>query len=271
MHNKCVTHWIEDESGLFWLNLVPFKNDPTSIIDKPCFAGYTTKKGIDKLLILKAFEFHEEMHQFSPQTRAGEAGDYILKEAIFADMMSILYSNSSDNSHFFTPYELHLMIDLNEHRLKDILKNLTDALQGGKGAFRIFQEYMNLLQHSLQSMLAVKKELSDSENSEMLECRSDDNSSILDLILHEEEWPTIQDDFENRWPLNPGEMDFFILLKKYFDGDIQKIKLTLTEIDRGILLTTEEQDKEKLTYLENVLRSYLKEVYYIKQFSNEFV
>ncbi len=263
IHNHCVTYWLEDEKGDFSQHLTPFKENPTSIIGKTCFAGYKKIRDcIDKLLVLKALEFHDQMHQFSPQTRAGEAGNYILKETIYADMMSILYSDSVDTSHFFTPFELHLMIDLREDQFKKILRNLIQALRGGDKAkaFEFFQKYVNLLRYTLRSMLAAKIELANPESIEK------DADLVLDNILQQQERSAIQgnQDFENKWPLGVDAMKLYISIRPYFDDDIKKINGVLKEIGKKILLVNGIQEKAKLLCLENILRMYLKEIRYLK-------
>ena len=270
IHNNCVTYWLEDRSQVFSQNLKPFKKNPTSIIGNPLFAGYVAEGGLAKLLVLKSLEFQEKMHQFSPETGAGEVGDYILKESIYADMMSLLYCESSDSPHFFTPYELHLMISQHEQIFKKILIQLALAVKHQEPPLGFFQSYTALLKHVMGSMFEAKAALVKTLEEDVV-TKTLDIDLILNKILLQEEWTAVQMsfDFENRWPLAPAEHAFLLSIREAFGSDMETFNLALKEVKKRILIN-EVEYKEKLVCIEYVLRMFLKEIYYkdiIKSYS----
>ncbi len=283
LHVNCTTYWLESKPAFYQLDA--FKRAPSSIKEqanvrggKAFFAGYVKDPRKDEIVVLEALAFYNTMHQFPQDTKAWEVGNYILQEAVYADIMSLLYVTTPDSPLLFTPYELHLMIVLDKEKIADLLSKLhtsraksfyiSDVLtkicfSSTDIAHSYFHDYNSFLQHSLHAMIEAKNV---NAYSQKIIPVDDDVDLLLDNIMQHHAWLFIQnyEDFESKWPLSEPETLLFNFINKTFDN-AHKIKAALCAIEKKPLRT--EEDLKKYECIESMMKMLLKRIYYLQNLS----
>lgn len=267
LHHHSTTAWLEDKASFQALR--EFTENPVILNEnkKSFFAGYINQQGnTSKLCILDAFHFYNVMNQYANPTRSSEIGKYILHEAFFADIVSILLTRLPEHSLDFTRDELALMIAT--HREKWL--TLLHSLSGSNETETIFTEYCSSLEKAIRGIYSVREKMRESFDVDSV---FDLPTSIEDLLegrVLQKEWSAVlgekmDTNFDSRWPLTKPERKF---LKK-FKNLLPLNEVTLSSSLKTITQMSQEDGSineklQKLSYIKYGLEFHLKATYYSK-------
>lgn len=210
LHIHSVTFWLEDDQNASFKNLKNFKKNPATVKGNPTFAGFANEGSLSHLVILEALRFRAAVKEIQEENRIKEVGDYILFEALYADLAATFYAKYPDAQLDFTPRELELML----YTDKEGLLNTLEALFKNKNE-RSLQDYQAALSIRLEALLKARLQLqqfdAESIDIELPEAPLSENPLLL------EKWENIESkqlNFDARWPLHPQERAFFVQLQQ---------------------------------------------------------
>lgn len=155
LHCNSTTYWLESE--VFFDLLKEFKTDRSKVKDHPLCAVHI-KGAINSSTvgILKAFEFHQKLQNESiAQTGCCSVANYVLKEAIFADIYSLLFAEYSEKNLELTALDLQMMITPAYSNYKRALNKLQEACHDQNQAREALDEYLALMREQLEKKLAM--------------------------------------------------------------------------------------------------------------------
>ncbi|MGH2612630.1 MAG: hypothetical protein ACRDFB_06220, partial [Rhabdochlamydiaceae bacterium] len=186
LHCHSVTYWLEDKP--YFIILKEFKENKAVVKNCPLFFAGSVKEvrslSSEKILealnsyrnllqgstsrtdcytvgALEAFNFYQKIIQDStPQTGSDIVANYVLQEAIFADITSLFFQMHPEDSFGLSIFEARLIIPPMLPRLKKLLKQIKKHIDSSdlQQALELFTQYRLLLQQCLVNMQEAKEE-----------------------------------------------------------------------------------------------------------------
>lgn len=263
LHIHSDTYCLEVE-GSYFDHLMQFKENPERHIQNRDFAFncmYPKSLGI-----LKAIKFQHAINKYSLQTRVGEYGNYLLKEAIAADMTSILQGELKEKI-VFTRHEWALMVNTYEERILELLQQLSSHLQDEGVSRDIFERYKALLKEAVVSMKATKEFLVRSK-------KKKNSFPWLDSLLRGDnlykEWACVQKIAQgtkfDRDPQTQEEKDLLEKIRGYLPQNVNLSELQMALQFVNALAVENEQQEVRKKYIASSLKLYITEIHYIKAY-----
>jgi|GEM_PF-2025490 len=247
LHNESTTYWLESRPYFMSLKEVTLKNieflkkcplffaanvkevcslsrDRVSEVLKP-YVGLITvdqdrrasfiqtlnelKTDAYSAGVLEAFHFYQTLvGESTAQTGSYSTADYVLKEAIFADIMSLFFNTSSGENFTLSVPELQLIIEPIFPMLKKLIKQTKSHVdnKANKEASETFNQYRVLLQECLSDAVRAKIETVDA----LKKVGNNSSSSLeIDFASAESAWNDvplpqhIEFDLKSNWPFPP--------------------------------------------------------------------
>ncbi len=202
LHVDSGTYWLENTD--YFKFLKNFSTNKDVAKNHPLLAGHE-KKVIDasSLGILEAFTFYQNLIQdLPPQTGCYTVANYVLKEAIFADLVSLFFQEYPDKNFELSTLDLQMILSPVLGTCKKVLKQIlhSDQPKAREG----FAQYVSLLKACLSDILKVQSQVVEYlGEADLLK------TEIVDFGGAQKEWELVQvpDDIEfdlgKQWPLKP--------------------------------------------------------------------
>lgn len=178
--------------------------------------------------VLEAFQFYQTlMGESTAQTGSYITADYVLREAIFADIMSLFFNENPGENFTLGVPELRLIIEPMFPMLKKLIKQTKSHVDNSadKEASETFNQYRVLLQECLSDAVSAKVETVDA----LKRVENDPDLRIeIDFAATENAWNEVQlpqnteFDLKSNWPFSPK-------LQTYIE---EIITLLPTELDQ---------------------------------------
>jgi hypothetical protein len=245
LHIHSTTAWLEKKP--YFLLLKVFTNNKAVLKNCPVFAAHVTTigrlsaeealkmfkdvlkalKGYEYLLkdvnpragcwtagVLEAFDFYQKLIEGSnPQTGCCIVANYVLKEAISADLASLSFQKYPEDTFKLSALDLQIIVASILPTVTKLLNRIKEqADKDPKQAFALFTEYCALLKECLTDIRQAKQEaayglskVEDSQIEERIE---------IDFTHAQREWDQIkvpdnvEFDLRNSWPLESPLNDY---------------------------------------------------------------
>jgi hypothetical protein len=222
LHVNSTTYWLEDKPYFQLLKKV--LTDQASIKKETLFAGHPKNKvDAQTVGVLFAFKFYRQLLGESiPQTGCYEVANYALKEAIFADIMSLFFQMNPEKDFTLTNLDLQMIVSPIFSSCKRLFLQMEHyANSDQKKAQEVYGEYCDLLKESLRLIEQAQEETKNSLPAHSKQTKVDfaQADAIWDAVTLPEE---IACDLGKNWPL-PSALQAYVskvfqLLPKEAEG-----------------------------------------------------
>lgn len=224
LHIHATTFWIEEDAKVYFRQLKNFANNPIIVRNNPLFAG--SINNADALVewgALQAWQFKLELQNFDPKTGAAEVANYIINEALYADLVSLFYKRNPGSQFDLCTLDLKILIESVRIELMtlldDIKRHLLDVRNRPR-AFELFGLYSGIIEQSLLKLREAKKEAlqmvgpSREEEGKEQEEKYAEEPKFLCLTAFQEEWANVVTpanilfDLGKNWPHSKQIIDY---------------------------------------------------------------
>ena len=162
LHIHSRTFMIEDGNNAYFTALKAFKSNNTSVINHNSFAGsIQNAEEVNRLGILEVHErmYSDLLENYDPSTGARSVAEYIMKEALHADLVSLFYKSNPSTAHFLlSPFDLKMTIEENLNMFCRHLERIRKA-ENPDEKKRLFDTYCIKHETLLQIITLVKEEI----------------------------------------------------------------------------------------------------------------
>lgn len=158
LHIRSTTFMLEDTQNRYFSTLRAFKEHPETARDNPSFAAYVTNgEEFVNLGSLEALSFYQKLGQYDAATRVLEVANYVISEAIGADLFSICLRTGAPLSSF----DLRMVLALHRPTLIRLLENMQASLraQRGEEAGQHFADYRAQAELHIRHLVSAKEEV----------------------------------------------------------------------------------------------------------------
>ncbi len=157
-HNLTSTYFPCDHIGHAYTKaLNRFKCNKASYWQSRFFAGNIENKedleSMGSLIMLKSYH---ALRQYDPATNCVRDADYIMAEAIYADMVSLFCKQNPEAALAFSKFDFKLMIEPKLPGLIQFLQNIDVNLRNGQDPFVPFNVYTSALIERMERCLQAK-------------------------------------------------------------------------------------------------------------------
>jgi OTU-like cysteine protease len=222
LHLHSTTYWLEKKP--YFQVLKQVLADKESLKKEALFAGHP-KNHIDAeaVGVLSAFAFYRRLlEESTPQTGCYEVANYALKEAIFADIMSLFFQMNPEKDFTLTNLDLQMIVSPVFSSCKRLFLQMEHyANSDQKKAQEVYGEYCDLLKGSLRLIEQAQEETKNSLPAHSKQTKVDfaQADAIWDAVTLPEE---IACDLGKNWPL-PSALQAYVskvfqLLPKEAEG-----------------------------------------------------
>jgi hypothetical protein len=266
LHVGATTYVLESKPYFNLLKL--FANDMTVVKKETFFAGQVkTVIDVSTVGALEAFAFYRQLiHESTPQTGCYAVANYVLKEAIFADVVSLFFQMHPDKNFELSSLDLHMMVSSLFPACKRLLGQMEHYVTNSDQvkALELFKQYCALLQGCLADI--EQAQLKTMQSLKALPESS--KKGTADFSQAKTEWDQVvvpestAFDLGKNWPLAPQLHTFvskiFHLLPKEQDA--------LHAIYHQLVALHPEEKKEqfRLNVLCSTLQWAIQEQFYLK-------
>lgn len=285
IHDNSITYYIESNGNKsFFMNLLFFQNEPLIVKDPefPFAAHIKTSDQLSKLVVLHLVGVYQKMLQHDLQTGIIDIMAYYIKEAIRADLLSVLYQMFPERTCDFSIFDFKIMFRQNYIYFLNILENIRNRVVLDEEmsspncdlntvepevAFALFQNYCAMLQQCLDDMHIAKKEAARALEGEPV------NGYPLPLCLStaQIEWDkvtvpegSIEIDLSKNWPLSKELRDYVEKMIRELPDETEKLGQLYRQLSPRSTLFQQQTQKEKyrINIISNTIYWSLVEKYY---------
>ena len=271
LHLKGATYRLEDNNDHYFRDLKRFKGNHNNVKENPLFAGNIENyEGLKGLGSLSCLDVCHDLMEYDPKTGTHDLSQYLLNEALYADIVSIFLKDNPDAAFELSSLDLKIILQPLKPYLENLLENISHFLEDETKeelVLEFFNAYCNMLREGVQNLCQAKEQANDllinfpgkgkkkkGEEPLVLSIALDDWKKIP---LPEEE---IKFDLGTAWPLNDQ-------MKKYFNKVVRTLPNDLDElITLHHVLNIADVDNDRECYRYHVIRSAVRWVLQEKAF-----
>jgi hypothetical protein len=257
LHNNLATYMIEDEKNSYFTNLerltqyrkeanfdaieeLTKQNEETK--HNPLFVSQLQNfENLNKLGILSALKIYEALYdEFDESTNARVIANYIIKEAMAADFISLFYQKNPETQFDLSVLDLKFIFSFENEFFISLLKKMRNSLnytdvEKREDSFNIFNQYTLRLETCYSYCQLAKNKVH--ELVSILEENKENLDQIPSLFeIAQEKWQLIDSsnqsefDFERDWPLSDNLKAYLDKVLESLPSDDNKLKQLYKEL-----------------------------------------
>ncbi len=255
LHAHSTTYMLEVGTSGYFPTLKQFTTHPAIVKNHPLFAGTIQSiEALGSMGSLKAFkEFYEQLLiKHDSRTGAQYVADYILNEAMHADLVSLFYQGNPDTEFDLCAFDLRMIFTSSRAYLINLLENIGRSLQLNQKqkAFEFFKLYCSQLQECLLHLQQAKKEALSLSNLNGEENNAIENKEPLCLTVAQSEWEkiemaaSVEFDLGKNWPLNDQFYLYVDKMLRTLPTDAAKLRKLYLQLSSLRLQDVNDQKKQ---------------------------
>ena len=234
LHVNSQTYVLEDGKNSYFKTLKLFKSNHKVVKTSPLFAGNIKEIGqLDNLGSLSCLALYNRLQEYAPETGAHEFADYIINEAIYADIISLYFSKASEFANLeFSSLDFQIITQHLRNQLLATLEKIQKGLEGlDEQTGNSYSDYCNMILKAFEHLQNAKLKASsmlfkegEGDWSEWLKKSSIfmghfeqefarlpiitppailEIELVQEAIPHEIDWNSLKINIGNSWPLDP--------------------------------------------------------------------
>lgn len=272
LHVNSTTYWLE--SNPYFKLLEQALSDKAILKKEPLFAGHLKKKiDIETVGVLTALKFYRQLlGESALQTGCFEVANYVLKEAIFADIISLFFQVNPQRDFTFTKLDLQMMISPLLATCKKLLLQMEHyANADQKRAQELYGQYCDLLKESLNLLEQAQKETLPLLNNEpvhfkQLKVDFAEADKLWEVVPLPEE---ISCDLGKSWPLAGALHSYASQVFQLLPREVEDLKACYQQLCQE--KSAEQREQYRLNVLCSATRYAIQEQIYLGIQSQKFV
>ncbi len=282
LHINSVTYLIEKTGNGYFNKLKEFKKNHSIVKNNPIFAGNIKDvDALQKLGVLAALQFYQKGLQHNSQTGIVEVANYIMNEAVYADLVSLFYQMYPTSEFNLSLLDLKMIFSSCNVYLINLIDNISLSVKSEEEeqklkAFELFEKYCLMLKENLSNIQMAKQEALKLTSVEKLEENTPLKDQPLCLLVGQEEWqaievPTesIEFDLGKNWPSSNTDpmSDYVYKVLRTLPAnieDLQQLYYQLSSFKSGLLSSGSRKEQYRLNIICSLIRWALQEKFYLE-------
>ncbi len=293
LHVHSITFWIEDKNNAYFDTLKRFKENHNIVKGHSLFAGNIGN--VDELAQLGALEalrFYQKLLKYDSKTGIIEVANYIINEAIYADLVSLFYQMNPASKFDLSILDLKMIFESIQIYLLNLLEDIKINIEAKdpdqrQRAMDFFESklnsedasYCSILKRSIIDMQKSKKEalrkLSKVEKKEAEGSELEKKTKpLLCLSATQGEWEKIETpsdsiefDLGKNWPHSDQLRDYANKVLRTLPTDPEKLQQLHQQLSsyscREIRNPEERKEQYRLNIVCNIIQWALQEKIYL--------
>jgi len=289
LHIHSVTFWIENPKNEYFEALKKFKNDHDTVKNHPLFAGSVKDiHALAHLGALTALDFYRKSSKYDLKTGIIEVANYIINEAIFADLVSLFYQLNPTASFNLSILELKIIFESTQLYLLNLLENINTGIESSdpnqkQKAMHFFESdlssndvsYCSILKRSLIDIQKAREEaLRSLTKLEVEDAKSEKKPKPLCLLVAQDEWEKIETpaesiefDLGKNWPYSDQLRKYANKVLRTLPSDLEKLQQLYQQLSScsypEIRTPEERKEQYRLNIICNMIQWALQEKIYL--------
>jgi OTU-like cysteine protease len=280
LHANAATVLVEDH--FYFKQLKDFKVNHSIVKNNKLFAGNIQKEDkLKNLGVLVALGVYQRLMKFDPKTGTRDVANYIIHEALYADLVSLFYQlfpadpfNLSvlDVKMIFATSDIYLITLLDDLRVNVKIKNpTTENHVKAQNFFTLY--YSTLEEHLIKAQQAKKEAIRFMRLVKESDPRFDATNKPLCLLVAQEEWekinvPTEGADFDlgKNWPHSDQIHEYANKVLRTLPTDLEKLRCLyqqLYSLCRPAFTLEETKDQYRLNIILSIMQWACQEKIYL--------
>jgi OTU-like cysteine protease len=280
LHAHAATVLIEDH--FYFKQLKAFTTNYLLVKNNKLFAGSIQEDdNLDTLGVLEALVVYQRLMKFDPRTGTRDVANYIINEALYADLVSLFYQlfpadpfNLSvlDVKMIFATSDIYLITLLDDLRVNVKIKDPT--IENHVRARNFFTLYCSTLEeHLIKAQKAKQEAIRFMDLAKESDPRFDAINQPLCLLVAQEEWekisvPTEGIDFDlgKNWPHSDQMHEYANKVLRTLPTDLEKLRCLyqqLYSLCRPAFTLEETKDQYRLNIILSIMQWACQEKIYL--------